>query len=107
MTDSPWAEGLSRRGKLVGGVLLLIVLAVIVALVALSWVASHYPGALTPPSSAKQAEVIATLEKRVREACGPTLESVHVGYGRQDHTPVFFTSFRLKGALGFSSQRHP
>ena len=103
MTDSPWAEGLSRRGKVVGGIVLVVLLAAIIALVALNWVSTHYPGALTPPSSAQQAEVIATLEKRVRQAYGPTLESVDVRYGRQDHTPVFVTSFRLKGVpLDFS-----
>jgi hypothetical protein len=103
MTDSPWAEGLSKRGKVVGGVLLLVLLAAILTLVALNWESAHHPGALTPPSSAQQDEVIATLMKRVEQAYGPTLDSVAVRYGRQDHIPVFFTSFRLKGVpLDFS-----
>jgi hypothetical protein len=87
---------LSRRGKIIGGVLLVVLLAVIIALAVVAWVDQHYPGALSWPSSERQSFVISTLTDQLGDAYGPTLDTVDVRYGRADHVPTYFVAFRLK-----------
>ncbi len=87
------SRGWSRRTRIIVGVTVLVFLVAWFSLMTVNYI---WPGALSPPSTARQTEVIAQITDNVRQKYGPALGAVHVWYARDGVIPTYFGRYRLK-----------